>query len=318
MKEIPFAMFAMFARKSSLEEIAIPSGVTVIRDRAFSGCNSLKRVSFPSGLRAIGGSAFDECVNLEAADLPDDVDTIGNFAFLNCTSLKRVILPANMKSLMSRGVFSHCSSLVEVEIPKELKEIGQNVFYGCPCMESVYRKAQPEAFVEIPDGTTEIDPDMFTGRIKPVSITIPNSVGFIPDAAFQEFDRMISVSIPVHASIGKGAFYGCTSLSMLNLPNVLTTIGSDCFYECKELSSINLPQSLKNIGKYAFCRCEKLTSLVVPSADTIIGRYAYGYFYSKDANGFGAFDIAENTIYAPSGSRAETYANDLGLAFVNN
>ncbi len=279
MKEIPFAMFAMFARKSSLEEIAIPSGVTVIRDRAFSGCNSLKRVSFPSGLRAIGGSAFDECVNLEAADLPDDVDTIGNFAFLNCTSLKRVILPANMKSLMSRGVFSHCSSLVEVEIPKGLKEIGQNVFYGCPCMESVYRKAQPEAFVEIPDGTTEIDPDMFTGRIKPVSITIPNSVGFIPDAAFQEFDRMISVSIPVHASIGKGAFKFCWSLKSVTLTKGGGTaapvredaaIGDDAFHDCQLLSSIEFPEGITSIGERAFMNCHELKEIVIPEGVTII------------------------------------------------
>ena len=104
----------------------------------------------------------------------------------------------------------------------------------------------------------------------------------------------------------------------LALPSALETIGSDCFYECETLASINLPETLKNIGKYAFCRCYALTSINIPSADTIIGRYAYAYYYTKDAEGFGSFNIAPNTIYGAAGSTAEEYANGLNIDFVGN
>ena len=39
-------------------------------------------------------------------------------------------------------------------------------------------------------------------------------------------------------SIGSEAFYGCSSLSSIVIPDNVTSIGSDAFYNCTELASV--------------------------------------------------------------------------------
>ena len=68
-------------------------------------------------------------------------------------------------------------------------------------------------------------------------------------------------------SIGDSAFYGCTSLTSIDLPNV-TSIGSDAFNGCTSLTSIDLP-NVTSIGGYAFNSCTSLTSIDLPNVTSI-------------------------------------------------
>ena len=51
------------------------------------------------------------------------------------------------------------------------------------------------------------------------------------------------------------AFYGCTDLTSITLPEGLTSIGDDAFTRCSGLTSITLPDGLSSIGNYAFSLC---------------------------------------------------------------
>ena len=64
-------------------------------------------------------------------------------------------------------------------------------------------------------------------------------------------------SIPVTA-IGEQAFFGCTALSSISVPNGVTSIGKEAFAHCTGLFSVTLPGSLKSIGDKAFDGCSKL------------------------------------------------------------
>ena len=75
--------------------------------------------------------------------------------------------------------------------------------------------------------------------------------------------------------IGSRAFYYCSSLTSITLPNSLTTIGDKAFYYCSSLTSITLPNSLTTIGKNAFFRCSSLTSITLPDSLTTIGDGAF-------------------------------------------
>lgn len=56
-------------------------------------------------------------------------------------------------------------------------------------------------------------------------------------------------------SIGGNAFFGCSSLTSINIPSSVTSIGGAAFYGCSALTSINIPSSVTSIGGSAFYRC---------------------------------------------------------------
>ena len=51
-------------------------------------------------------------------------------------------------------------------------------------------------------------------------------------------------------SIGSSAFYDCTGLTSIEIPNRVTSIGKSAFSDCPGLTSVTLPNSLITIGEY--------------------------------------------------------------------
>ena len=66
-------------------------------------------------------------------------------------------------------------------------------------------------------------------------------------------------------SIGSDAFYECTSLKSVVLPEGLLSIKRSAFDGCSELSSILIPDSVTFIGNYAFFCCTGLTTITLPA-----------------------------------------------------
>ena len=77
---------------------------------------------------------------------------------------------------------------------------------------------------------------------------------------------------------GNGAFFGCTSLSFISIPNSVTSIVHGAFAGCSSLTSISIPKSVTEIGKTqyggtnrgpVFTYCPALTSIVVEEGNPI-------------------------------------------------
>ena len=71
-------------------------------------------------------------------------------------------------------------------------------------------------------------------------------------------------------SIGKYAFYDCSSLVSVTIPNSVTHIGDHAFYKTSSLTSVNIPNSVTSIGDYAFRGCSSLTAIDIPNSLTKI------------------------------------------------
>lgn len=76
-------------------------------------------------------------------------------------------------------------------------------------------------------------------------------------------------------SIGNSAFYGCNSLTNIDIPNSVTSIDNHAFFGCSGLTSINIPNSVTNIGWSAFCNCSILKSVNIGNSVTTIGITAF-------------------------------------------
>ena len=95
------------------------------------------------------------------------------------------------------------------------------------------------------------------------------TVTSIGEHAFYECSTLTSIEIPEGVkTIGEGAFGHCSSLTSVTIPSGVTSIGNDAFYWCKSLTSVEIPSSVTSIGEWAFRRCDSLTSIEIPSGVT--------------------------------------------------
>ena len=109
--------------------------------------------------------------------------------------------------------------------------------------------------------TTDTNAVTITGYTGPGGdVTIPNEIDGLPVT-----------------TIGDQAFYACTILTSVTLPDCVTTIGDGAFYYCISLDGINIPPRVTSIGSYAFCYCGTLTSINIPASVTSIGNLAFTY-----------------------------------------
>ena len=102
---------------------------------------------------------------------------------------------------------------------------------------------------------------------------------------------VISFDGPI-TSIGDQAFYNCTSLKSVTIPNSVTSIGSSAFSGCSSLTSVTIPDSVTEIEIGAFHECTSLTA-----------------FYGKYASADNRCLIVNNTfIAAYANASGETYS----------
>ena len=116
-------------------------------------------------------------------------------------------------------------------------------------------------------------------------ITIPSSINVneeeytvtsIGNDAFYRCSGLTSVTIPNSVkSIGELAFSRCSSLTSITIPNSVTSIGSSAFAYCSSLTSVTIPNSVKSIKAYTFYDCSGLTSVTIPNSVKSIGELAF-------------------------------------------
>ena len=105
---------------------------------------------------------------------------------------------------------------------------------------------------------------------------ISSNVTYIGDAAFEDCEHLVSVTIPNGlTSIGVHAFYNCSILTSAAIPNSVTVIGNNAFYGCSGLTSVIIPDGVTDINDWTFNGCTGLTSVTIGSGVTWIGDSAF-------------------------------------------
>lgn len=90
----------------------------------------------------------------------------------------------------------------------------------------------------------------------------------------QYFTGLTTITASSSSNTTGGAFYNCTALASIILPNTLTSIGKAAFRACTGLTNIIFPDSLTTLNNYAFYQCTKL-AITTLNKITTCGSYAF-------------------------------------------
>ena len=91
------------------------------------------------------------------------------------------------------------------------------------------------------------------------------------DALFSSCKNLKNVKLPNHSALGNvtdlyRAFYGCTNLTHVDIPEGVTSLGST-FEGCTSLTQVNIPESVTSLSS-TFEGCTSLTHVDIPDSVT--------------------------------------------------
>ena len=172
----------------------------------------------------------------------EEVKRIGKSAFRNCNQLTEIVLPEGLE-VIGDTAFYGCTQLKQISLPKSVSQIGAYAYKGCPLQ-----------------GTLDL-----------------MNIKDIGEGAFEGCTGLTSVVLPENLlRIEASLFQGCTGLTVVNIPQCVTTIGTSAFASCSRLQSVAIPDEVERIEDYAFKGCSNMKHLAIGNSVKKIGVEAFG------------------------------------------
>src|SRR5664280_1596059 len=118
-------------------------------------------------------------------------------------------------------------------------------------------------FVSMPSARADITEGDYTYTVAGSNATITKYTGSGGAVAIPDMLGGYPVT-----NIGDMAFYNCTALTSVTIPNSVTAIGTQAFQGCTGLTSVTIPTNVTTIGVGAFNDCGGLTSFIVEAGNS--------------------------------------------------
>jgi len=308
-----------FACCDYIESITLAEGTTIIKDKAFELCSNLKTIIIPNTVTEIGTSAFYYCTNLSNVIVPNSVTKIGFGAFNACYNINSIVLPfvGSTKDEIENSHFGYIFGISNNSYYQDVQGlysviitggtyIAPYAFYGCYNLKNI----------ELPQTLIEIGEGAFRSCSNLITLTIPFVGGTLDGEKFNNFsyifattgsnisENLKTVTILGGTIIAEDAFYGCSNIENIYLPDTISTIGDSAFYNCKSLkyneydnayyigslnnpylvlidaknrsiSSCDVNKNAKFIATAAFENCKQLVTIDIPNTLVSIGNGAF-------------------------------------------
>jgi len=234
----------------------------------------------------MGATIFTACQNGQATTQTNQQESIGLEYTLNndensyiltgigtCKDTK-IVIPAtyNDKNVtdIAGEAFKGCDNVTDVVIPDTIISIGDSAFEET----RYYNKEE-----NWDNGVLYIGKHLIKAKTSlSGSYRIKEGTICLASSAFYECSSLMEVAIPNSVvSISSGAFWGCKSLKNVVIPDSVVSIGSWAFHYCDSLTDIVIPDSVVSISSGAFWGCKSLKNVVIPDSVVSIGSWAFHY-----------------------------------------
>lgn len=271
---------------SDIKKVVIENGVTHIGDNSFNSgideyFNKLGVLEIAETVTSIGEGAFYDCHNLNSVSMPDSVELIEGNAFY-ATSISNIHWST---SLISVGEHSFASTdLTEIDLPEQIQLVDCRAFSSC-------------------------------NRL--IRIAIPDNCE-VEGNAFYSCENLDSVEIGSNCKLKGHVFNECTNLKNVSIGEGTVNIyegklhqvvDGDAFYRCTGLQSIYLPNSwnLGLVGEKTICLFNGCTNIRDVQISDTNPKYRLidGVVYSIDG---------QTVVYYPPGLTASEYEIPEGVS----
>ncbi|EAY02505.1 surface antigen BspA-like [Trichomonas vaginalis G3] len=280
-----------FSNCTSLTTLIIPSSVTTIFKRAFSGCTKLGSIKFlkDSQLRQLGEKVFCD------------------------SGLKAFTIPDNLKSFYASAFFARPLRFINISANNHNFYVEDDVIFSktkTMLLYFPYLKKLDEYVVS--NGVRILE--MHSMSCKALKrLVLPPSLELIHTYAFiDSFIEIINFSQCNNLRlIGSRAFSG-SRIQFLNVSHCLNLkMIDDCVFEyCNFLKYVELPPSIESIKQKSFFNCTRLLTI---SLNSNISKLSYIGKYAFYGTGIRNFTLGPNVSYFSG----KTFLNCHNLATVS-
>ncbi len=280
---------------------------------AFKNCNELTSVTIPKELRFIMKNAFYGCTNLSIVKFPIDIEIeyIGSYAFAYCSKLSSLTIPQNVKKIGS-NILEGCSNLRKLELPfvgESVDAEGTNALFGYLFGTNSYSNSQSTLqYYTFNSGVTYYVPK----GLEEVEITGKE----LKYGAFYNCDMIKNIKFDNIISIGNYAFYNCTGLEKVIIPESTSKIGSSAFSNCHNLINVYINKTTPPTMSDAFLFETKGMYIYVPSESLMQYKVSAGWI--RYANIIYAQDIIDENNFAIENGTLISYFGDLTDVIIPN
>ncbi|MBP5428876.1 MAG: leucine-rich repeat protein [Clostridia bacterium] len=301
----------------SLTSVTIPNSVTSIGEYAFVRCSQLIEVRNLSALNITAGGFEYGYVGWNAKHVYSDGESalqhVGDYLFYDDGNEVLLVaylgtdtdltLPDNYNGknyVIYQYAFRNCSELTSVTIPDSVTSIGYAAFSGCSKLRSI-----TVPFVGAEADKTASDTyqypfgyifgtSSYTGGTATTQYYYGSSTSSTTYTTYYIPASLRSVTV-TGGNILYGAFYNCSKLTSVTIPDGVTSIGEYAFEDCSGLTSVTIPDSVTSIEGYAFQNCSGLISITIPDSVTSIGDNAFSCCFKLiEVHDLSSLNITEN------------------------